>query len=849
MDTTRGAQPRAAVDPVAATGPMAPTRHSGPRAPWPWRLLAWLLRPWLTIKTDPTDPTTAVVAEGPPVCYIMERYGVTNALILEEACRAAALPPPLLPIPGGVLPRNRSVLALSRREGWLFRRPRTRTHSGGLAQLLAAVRANPSLDIRLVPVSIFVGRAPSRTTGWFRVLFSENWAMVGRFRRLLAILLNGRDTIVHFSPAVSLRDVVGEALEPERTVRKTSRALRAHFTRIRTAVIGPDLSHRRTVIDTLINRPGVQDAIKAASSKESITLFAAEEKAREYAWEIAADYSNPVVRSLSFLLTPFWNKLYGGIEMHHFDTVKRIAPGHEVIYVPCHRSHIDYLLLSYLLYINGLVAPHIAAGVNLNLPLVGPILRRGGAFFLRRSFRANALYAAVFSEYTAQLFARGVAMEYFIEGGRSRTGRLLEPRAGMLAMTVRAYLTESRRPVMFQPVYIGYEKVMEARSYISELSGKPKEKESLWGLLSSVKVLREHYGKVAVSFGEPIFLSAHLDEVQPGWREDVAANAKPEWFNRSVGQLASKILVNINRAADVNPINLLGLTLLSAPKHAMGESDLLSALALAKSLLADVPYSDRVTVTPMTPSEIVLYAERVGWIVRSRHPLGDVLSAGDTQAVLLSYFRNNVLHLFATPAWVATCFLHNRRLRRATVGRLGRFVYPFLKNELFLPWSDDEFGQRVAETLDAFVKEGLLKTVGDGKILRRRVGQTDQAFQLRVVAQTLEQAFERYYIALALLVKNGSGVLATGELENLCHLTAQRLALIYERTAPEFFDKQLFRGFINTLKSLKIVWLSDAGKLMFGEQLTDIAADAKLILSREIRHSILKLTPEMVAKV
>ena len=108
--------------------------------------------------------------------------------------------------------------------------------------------------------------------------------------------------------------------------------------------------------------------------------------------------------------------------MHHFDTSRRSRPAHEVVYVPCHRSHIDYLLLSYQLYDNGIVPPHIAAGVNLNLPVVGPILRRGGAFFLRRSFRANALYSTVFTEYVTQLFARGVSMEYFIEGGRSRTG-------------------------------------------------------------------------------------------------------------------------------------------------------------------------------------------------------------------------------------------------------------------------------------------------------------------------------------------------------------------------------------------------------------------------------------------
>src|SRR5690606_19834845 len=154
-----------------------------------------------------------------------------------------------------------------------------------------------------------------------------------------------------------------------------------------------------------------------------------------------------------------------------------------------------------------------------NLPIVGPILRRGGAFFLRRSFKSNALYSTIFSEYVAMLIDRGVSIEYFIEGGRSRTGRLLPPKGGMLAMTVRAFLRRPRRPVVFQPVYIGYEKLMEARSYQAELSGKAKKKESLFGLLRAFGVLRHRYGKVAVNFGQPIFLNDLLDERAPEWRD------------------------------------------------------------------------------------------------------------------------------------------------------------------------------------------------------------------------------------------------------------------------------------------------------------------------------------------
>jgi glycerol-3-phosphate O-acyltransferase len=597
------------------------------------------------------------------------------------------------------------------------------------------------------------------------------------------------------------------------------------------------------VVDAVLNAEPVREAIAAQAKKENISYAKAWRKAQALAVEIAADYSHPVVRSTSFVLSNFWNKLYDGIAMHHFDKARAAAPGHEVVYVPCHRSHADYLLLSYQLHMSGVVPPHIAAGVNLNLPVIGPILRRGGAFFLRRSFKGNALYSVVFNEYLAQLVDRGVPLEYFIEGGRSRTGRLLAPRAGMLAMTVRAFLRAPRRSVLFQPVYIGYEKLMEGSSYAGELSGKPKEKESLLGLLRGLKVLRQRYGHVTLNFGEPIELNPMLDAVAPDWRNfSGKADAKPEWLNGAVDDLAERIQININRAADVNPINLLALALLATPKHAMAENDLLAQLDLTKALMTELPYSDRVTVTPMNPPGIVAYGEQMGWIRRVRHPLGDVLVAEGEQAVLLSYFRNNVLHLNATAAWVACCFLNNRRMSRASVLRLGRIIYPFIQSELFLPWDEDGFGEQMQETIDFFVRRGLLESGGEGRLLERGPGQDDGAYQLRVIARSMLQAFERYYIAIAALVKNGPHTLTAGELENACTLTAQRLSLLNELSAPEFFDKALFRGFIQKLRERRVVWTDPEGKLDYAEALEDMVRDARIILAREVRHSILKIT-------
>lgn len=278
----------------------------------------------------------------------------------------------------------------------------------------------------------------------------------------------------------------------------------------------------------------------------------------------------------------------------------------------------------------------------------------------------------------------------------------------------------------------------------------------------------------------------------------------------------------------------------------MGEGDLLQQIALCKTLLAELPYSERVTVTPHTPVEIVAHGEEIGVLQRTRHPLGDVLSVDDETAVLLSYYRNNVLHLFTAAAWIACCFQNNRRMSQARVLQLGRSVYPFLQAELFLPWDEDGFVERLARTIELFIREGLLEPIEDGeeRILARYAGQSDEVFRLRAIGHSLQQAFERYYIAISVLAKNGSGVLSAGELETLCQLAAQRLSLLYAPAAPEFFDRTLFRGFIQKLRELKLVWTDEAGKLAFDERLAAWAKDAKVILGRELRHSIEKVSPE-----
>ena len=466
----------------------------------------WLLRLWVRFKVRPDDVVERLHARNNPVCYVLEERSAVDLAVLQDACVRLKLPRPrkrLLETAKDL----RSFFYLSQPRGFwderLDRRPPPQ-----LRQMIEALRADPQSGYRLVPVAVYWSRAPQKERSWFRLLFVEDWALTSRARRFMQVLFNGRN--VHhrirrsdFAAQPPRRDRSASAVRG----RRVARALRALYAKHRAARIGPDLSHRRTIVTSVLRTRAVRAVVAQEMREKKLTRHQAILRAKRFAEEIAANYSHSFIRFMESSLSRLWNRLYDGVEFGHVETLEQTAEGNEIVYVPCHRSHMDYLLLSYAIYVNGFAIPHIAAGINLNLPIVGRFLRKGGAFFIRRSFRGNALYTVVFMKYLAAIMARGHSIEYFIEGGRSRTGRLLQPKTGMLSMTVRSFLRDPARPVVFLPVYFGYERIVEGATYIGELSGRPKEKESVFGLVRTFRKLRERFGKVHVNLGEPIPLA------------------------------------------------------------------------------------------------------------------------------------------------------------------------------------------------------------------------------------------------------------------------------------------------------------------------------------------------------
>ncbi|WP_397449466.1 glycerol-3-phosphate 1-O-acyltransferase PlsB [Pseudomonas sp. NA-150] len=792
---------------------------------------------WVRSETINQSAFTLNLDRSRPVFYALQNPSLSDLAVIDRECTKAGLPRPVLPVSVGNLLEPAAFFYLTPEPDWLGRQDK-RGAPPTLERLVSAISQNAAEDAQIIPVSVFWGQSPDSESSPWKLLFADSWAVTGRLRQFIRILILGRKTRVQFSAPVHLRELVNENKGHERTLRMTQRILRVHFRNLKTAVIGPDLSHRRNLVKGLVDEPMVKQAILDEAEREKIPESKAREQALRYGNEIASDYTYSAIRFLEVVLSWFWNKIYDGIKVSHIEGVQAVSPGHEVIYVPCHRSHIDYLLLSYLLFRNGLTPPHIAAGINLNMPGMGGLLRRGGAFFMRRTFKGNPLYSAVFNEYLHTLFTKGFPVEYFVEGGRSRTGRMLRPKPGMLSITLRSFLRNSRMPIVFVPVYIGYERVLEGRTYLGELRGASKKKESIFDMLKVFGALKQRFGQVSVNFGEPIKLAEFLDHEQPDWRQqELGPQFRPAWLNETTNRLGERVAQRLNEAAAINPVNLVALALLSTNKLALDDQAMARVLDLYLTLLRRVPYSPHTTLPEGDGKALIEYVKGMDLLSEQKDALGKILYLDEQNAVLMTYYRNNVLHIFALPSLLASFFQSSSRMTREQLLRYTRALYPYLQSELFIRWTLDELDGVIDQWLEAFVEQGLLRFEND--VYLRPAPSSRHFVLLTLLSRAIAQTLQRFYMAISLLLNSGQNTISAEELEDLCTIMAQRLSILHGLNAPEFFDKSLFRHFIQTLLEQDVLRKDPAGKLGYHALLGELAEGAaKRVLPAEIRLSI-----------
>jgi len=771
---------------------------------------------YLVVRTRVTPDLGAPLHVDPqiPLCYVLQDRHLSSLLVLEEEAQRLGLRSALTPIGPGFPKGERAVFSVI-----LNRNPlstRTTEPSATLAQMTAALLREPALDAQLMPVTVLWGRAPKSQDSLVKALFADEWASVGPLRQLLTILLNGRQTHVTFGEPISLRRLIDEETDESTAVRKANRFLRFYFRRMRESSIGPDLSHRRRLIQAMVASDALQQAIAEESARLRISTDAAEGRARKFAWEIASDFSYPVVRAMELLLARLWRRLYDRIDVHHGKDLARAAPGKGLVYLPNHRSHIDYLLLSYLVHAQGLAPPHIAAGANLDFPLVGPLLRRGGAFFLRRSFKGEPLYAAVFREYLHAMLARGFPIAYFIEGGRSRSGRTLAPKGGLLGMTVESFMREHPRQLLLVPVNFSYEKLLEGRTLVAELEGQPKQGESLGALVRVARHLRREYGSVHVNFGAPLSVDAFLDREAPGWHA-LQGDEQRDTARRLTPALGLEMAQRINAAVVINPINLYAMAIVPSPRHALDERALAQQITWLKTIATRLPYSPEAVLAAEDPAAVIAEAEKLGYGKRVAHPLGDVITVPEAEISTLNYVRNNVLHAYALPALVANLLVARREVTPERVAEFAEGGLPFLRAELMLRYSAVEAVAESQRIVELFVELGLARAAADGAV-RTADRHSPEHSALELLARSLRHLLRRNYLTIALLNQFGADGVPRKRLEELMQLVTQRLSLLFEFAPPDFYERSTFASYIDTLIETGLVEEESDGSLRLQAQ-------------------------------
>jgi len=468
-------------------------------------------------------------------------------------------------------------------------------------------------------------------------------------------------------------------------------------------ILGPIMKSRQQLKEMVLMDPRVSEKIESTAASEKKSLSYARKKAGEYFDEIAADFNITYLHLFDIGLRWLWKKLFEGIDVDSsvLGMVKEWARKGPLIFIPSHKSHIDYLLLNYVLHASHMHIPRVAAGKNLAFWPLGYIFRKAGAFFIRRSFREPRLYVEVFNRYIKALLEEGHPIEVYIEGGRSRNGKLVLPKTGFLSILLQAHAEGFCKDLVFVPTSMVYDRIMEEKSYRKELEGGVKEQEKLKHIIGARRLLKRKYGKVYIRFSPPVSLNEYLEQTKLEPRE-------------LLRRFAFHLVKAINDVTLVTPLTLVATAILGAHRRGFLYSELLETvetlirflkaynIPMAASL-GDSNRATQETLSLLLNWKIVEVLEDVDQEEETFY------FVEDDKKVELEYYKNNIIHFFVPHALVATSLLTGREAEKKldTILADYTFLKTLLKNEFLFDEEENE-RERVRSILDYFLEASFV---------------------------------------------------------------------------------------------------------------------------------------------
>ncbi|MGD8316757.1 MAG: 1-acyl-sn-glycerol-3-phosphate acyltransferase [Myxococcales bacterium] len=627
-----------------------------------------------------------------------------------------------------------------------------------LIETLVAKQRSSSQPILLVPQTFIWSKQPGTASPTLLDLLFGPVQWPGRLRVFCQFLLNYRDAKMRSGEPFNLQSFLKKNpdLSDSEAANKVRYALLRRMERDRTVILGPMKKTTARIQDELLRSARVRAQIERYAEEKGIAYGKAENVARKQLRHLCAKQSNFVVDILHRFLTWVWSKMYDGVvlDKEGLERVRDAARDGSLVLLPSHKSHIDYLVLSDMLYGNAMMPPLIAAGENLSFWPIGPLLRRGGAFFIRRSFHGDSLYPTLVEAYLRKVLAEGFTIEFFLEGGRSRTGKALPPKYGLLSMVADSATKLSSTKVKLVPISIGYERIIEERSFVHELSGGEKQSENVGDLIKSSSVLRSKWGRLYVQFGEIIDFDEFTAEAAPRLQANAAHldDLSPEQRRNAIRALAHQVMYSINEVTVVTPAAIVATALLSHQKRGMTRTSLLEA---SKDFLRTLEKMDARIASQLRIGEGRLREDTIDEALRLfidarlivAHDTGPdpIYTIDSERRIALEYYQNTIIHFFVPRALIAAALLVDKD-QWVRVARLNDRVQQL--SRLF----KHEFIYRTDATFDDIFAQTLRELEQDAEIENRdgHVQATEGLARQRLerYAVMLQTFFESYLLAL-----------------------------------------------------------------------------------------------------
>jgi glycerol-3-phosphate O-acyltransferase len=610
-------------------------------------------------------------------------------------------------------------------------------------QFLLETQRDMDRPIFIVPQLVLYKKTPERDYSSLTDIFFGFKDHPGVIRKIVLFFRHNRQAFIDFARPLDLKAYL-ENQPPTRPLHDMAAEIKhmliESIDKQKRVILGPIMKSRQQIKELVLMDESVNKEIKILASGNEKRLRQLKKEAGKYFEEIAADYNMTYIQTFIWALSWFWKKIFEGVDvdMPGLAKVREWARKGPLIYVPSHKSHIDYLILNYVLYNYHMHTPRVTAGKNLAFWPMGQIFRKCGAFFIRRTFKGEKLYYEVFKRYIKSLLEEGHPIEFFIEGGRSRNGKLMLPKTGFLSILLQAYHEGFCNDLIFVPASIIYDRIIEEKSYLKEIGGGLKKKENFRQIIRARQVLKRRYGKIYIRFNHPFSLNEYLSQIGSSVKDDQR-------------NLALNLVRSINDVSLVIPHSLIATAILA--NHRRGFH--LSELAETVDILLKFLKRYEVPIAPTLDDSSKAVKETLSLLISQKviDFLEDVQGEEETfyyvdedKKIELEYYKNSIIHFFIPHSLIAISLLTGAE----EVKELDSIIsdYAFLKNLFkheFVFDDEEDLQEKVISLTGYFLDSTFLsRSKGNGGYKITKLGFN----KLPIWAALAKTFLESYWIAV-----------------------------------------------------------------------------------------------------